>query len=95
MQETGPQPGAEVSVADCRGGPAGFARFGGNPWAAEHYALLRSALEDSGTPMGNLDLMIAAQALAAGRLIEGERRRRKRARAGWRKAWRRLERAAT
>ena len=66
MQETGPQPGAEVSVADCRGGPAGFARFGGNPWAAEHYALLRSAMEDSGTPMGNLDLMIAAQALAAG-----------------------------
>ena len=36
----------------------------------------------------------AAQALAAGRLIEGERRRRKRARAGWRKSWRRLERAA-
>jgi tRNA(fMet)-specific endonuclease VapC len=38
------------------------------PWdsdAAEHYAALRSALEDSGTPMGNLDMMIAAQALAA------------------------------
>jgi tRNA(fMet)-specific endonuclease VapC len=38
------------------------------PWdsaAARHYATLRSALEDSGTPMGNLDLMIAAQALAA------------------------------
>lgn len=38
------------------------------PWdspAARHYAILRSALEDSGMPMGNLDLMIAAQALAA------------------------------
>lgn len=37
------------------------------PWgsaAAGHYALLRSSLEDSGTPMGNLDMMIAAQALA-------------------------------
>jgi tRNA(fMet)-specific endonuclease VapC len=39
------------------------------PWdsqAAQYYAKLRSALEDSGTPMGNLDMMIAAQALAAG-----------------------------
>jgi len=38
------------------------------PWdseAARHYAKLRSALEDSGTPMGNLDMMIAAHALAA------------------------------
>jgi len=38
------------------------------PWdsaAARHYATLRSSLEDSGTPMGNLDMMIAAQALAA------------------------------
>jgi len=34
--------------------------------AAQDYAALRSALEDSGSPMGNLDLMIAAQALAAG-----------------------------
>jgi tRNA(fMet)-specific endonuclease VapC len=34
--------------------------------AAQHYAALRTALEDSGTPMGNLDMMIAAQALAAG-----------------------------
>jgi tRNA(fMet)-specific endonuclease VapC len=32
--------------------------------AARHYAAVRSALEDSGTPMGNLDMMIAAQALA-------------------------------
>jgi tRNA(fMet)-specific endonuclease VapC len=37
------------------------------PWgsdAAKAYAKLRSAMEDSGTPMGNLDMMIAAQALA-------------------------------
>jgi len=37
------------------------------PWdsfAARHYATLRSSLEASGTPMGNLDMMIAAQALA-------------------------------
>ncbi len=37
------------------------------PWdcgAAQHYATLRRGLEDSGTPMGNLDMMIAAQALA-------------------------------
>jgi len=34
--------------------------------AAQRYATLRSALEDSGTPMGNLDMMIAAQALAVG-----------------------------
>ena len=33
--------------------------------AARHYAVFRHALEESGTPMGNLDLMIAAQALAA------------------------------
>jgi len=32
--------------------------------AARHYAALRAALEDSGTPMGNLDMMIAAQALS-------------------------------
>ncbi|MGH9493793.1 MAG: type II toxin-antitoxin system VapC family toxin [Candidatus Sulfotelmatobacter sp.] len=39
------------------------------PWdseAARHYATLRAALEDSGTPMGNLDMMIAAHALATG-----------------------------
>jgi len=38
------------------------------PWnshAARHYALLRAALEREGEPMGNLDMMIAAQALAA------------------------------
>ena len=38
------------------------------PWdseAAKHYATLRTTLEDSGAPMGNLDMMIAAHALAA------------------------------
>lgn len=42
------------------------------PWdslAAQQYAKLRSVLEDSGTPMGNLDMMIAAQALAAGVIL--------------------------
>jgi tRNA(fMet)-specific endonuclease VapC len=33
--------------------------------AARHYARLRATLEERGEPMGNLDLMIAAQALAA------------------------------
>jgi tRNA(fMet)-specific endonuclease VapC len=32
--------------------------------AARHYAIVRSAMEDSGTPMGNLDMMIAAHTLA-------------------------------
>ena len=32
--------------------------------AAREYARLRAALEADGEPMGNLDLMIAAQALA-------------------------------
>lgn len=38
------------------------------PWdsmAAKSYAVLRTSMENSGAPMGNLDLMIAAQALAA------------------------------
>ena len=38
------------------------------PWnspAAKSYAALRSTLERAGEPMGNLDMMIAAQALAA------------------------------
>lgn len=37
------------------------------PWSLEathHYARLRVALEAKGTPVGNLDLMIAAHALA-------------------------------
>lgn len=33
--------------------------------AAKRYAEIRAALERSGEPMGNLDMMIAAQALAA------------------------------
>ena len=37
--------------------------------AARHYAIVRSALEDSGTPMCNLDMMIAAQALAADAIL--------------------------
>ena len=32
--------------------------------AAKQYALLRASLEHEGKPMGNLDIMIAAQALA-------------------------------
>ncbi len=38
------------------------------PWtsdAARHYAGIRAALERSGRPMGNMDLLIAAHALAA------------------------------
>jgi tRNA(fMet)-specific endonuclease VapC len=38
------------------------------PWdseAAQHYARVRATLERVGEPMGNLDMMIAAQALAA------------------------------
>lgn len=47
------------------------------PWdsqAAGAYADLRAALERQGSPMGNLDLMIAAHALALGaRLISSDR----------------------
>jgi tRNA(fMet)-specific endonuclease VapC len=42
------------------------------PWesaAATHYAELRSSLEDSGAPMGSLDMMIAAHALAVGAIL--------------------------
>jgi tRNA(fMet)-specific endonuclease VapC len=42
------------------------------PWdsaAAYYYALLRSTLEDAGEPMGNMDMMIAAQALAAAAIL--------------------------
>ena len=38
------------------------------PWdseAAQHYGQIRAALERVGQPMGNLDMMIAAHALAA------------------------------
>lgn len=33
--------------------------------AAQHYARIRADLERKGTPMGNLEIMIAAQALAS------------------------------
>jgi tRNA(fMet)-specific endonuclease VapC len=42
------------------------------PWdsdAAKQYATTRAALEDDGQPMGNLDMMIAAQALAVGAMV--------------------------
>ena len=42
------------------------------PWdsaAAKHYAELRRALEDSGTPIANFDLMIAAHALATSTVL--------------------------
>lgn len=42
------------------------------PWesaAAKEYAEIRAVLERRGEPMGNLDLMIAAQALAAGAVL--------------------------
>jgi tRNA(fMet)-specific endonuclease VapC len=37
--------------------------------AAAHYARVRAALESAGEPMGNLDLMIACHALAAGTIL--------------------------
>ena len=37
--------------------------------AAQHYAALRAAMEDAGTPMGAFDMMIAAQALAKGAVL--------------------------
>jgi tRNA(fMet)-specific endonuclease VapC len=42
------------------------------PWdstSAQHYAAVRARLERAGEPMGNLDLMIAAQALALGAIL--------------------------
>ncbi len=42
------------------------------PWeseAAQHYARIRALLEREGKPMGNLDLMIAARAFAAGVIL--------------------------
>src|SRR5216684_5367981 len=42
------------------------------PWnseAARHYARIRASLEREGEPMGNLDLMIAAHAFAAGVIL--------------------------
>jgi hypothetical protein len=43
--------------------PGGSAAW--NSEAAHHYARIRAALEKEGEPMWNLDLMIAAQAVAA------------------------------
>ncbi len=47
------------------------------PWdseAARHYAQLRAILEKKGQPMGNLDMMICAHALAIGAvLVTGDR----------------------
>jgi tRNA(fMet)-specific endonuclease VapC len=37
--------------------------------AAQEYGLLRASLEQTGQSMGNLDLMIAAHALAAGTIL--------------------------
>jgi tRNA(fMet)-specific endonuclease VapC len=37
--------------------------------AARHYARLRALLEENGEPIGNLDLMIAAHALATGTIL--------------------------
>ena len=42
------------------------------PWdsaAAKCYSSLRATLEDAGAPMGNLDMMIAAQAFAAEAIV--------------------------
>jgi tRNA(fMet)-specific endonuclease VapC len=42
------------------------------PWdseAAQQYSKIRATLEGAGEPMGNLDLMIAAQALALGLVL--------------------------
>jgi tRNA(fMet)-specific endonuclease VapC len=42
------------------------------PWdseAAQQYSRIRATLEGAGEPMGNLDLMIAAQALASGLVL--------------------------
>lgn len=42
------------------------------PWdsaAARHYAAIRAALQQAGSPMGNLDMMIAAQALAVAAVL--------------------------
>jgi tRNA(fMet)-specific endonuclease VapC len=42
------------------------------PWdseAAQHYGQLRAALEREGQPMGNLDIMIGAHALALGAIL--------------------------
>ncbi len=37
--------------------------------AAQHYAGIRAKLESAGTPIGNMDLMIAAHARSAGAVL--------------------------
>jgi tRNA(fMet)-specific endonuclease VapC len=37
--------------------------------AAEFYAVIRAELENSGTPLDNMDLLIAASAMAAGAVL--------------------------
>jgi tRNA(fMet)-specific endonuclease VapC len=39
------------------------------PAAAEYYALIRSSLEQAGTPIGAFDLLIAAHALSLGLIL--------------------------
>ena len=42
------------------------------PWdseAAQHYGQIRAALERQGQPMGDLDMMIGAHALAPGAIL--------------------------
>ncbi len=49
-----------------------FLRVAILPWdsdAAQQYGQLRATLERGGQPMGNLDVMIAAHALAVGTIL--------------------------
>src|SRR5689334_9273036 len=42
------------------------------PWdsaAAQNYAIVRASVEERGLPVGNLDLMIAAHAMACGAIL--------------------------
>ena len=51
---------------------AWLAGFDVRPWpleATQHYARIRAALERTGTPIGGMDLMIAAHALAEDSVI--------------------------
>lgn len=51
---------------------AWLAGFDVRPWpleATQHYAQIRAALERTGTPIGGMDLMIAAHALAEDSVI--------------------------
>jgi tRNA(fMet)-specific endonuclease VapC len=49
-----------------------FLRVRIHPWdseAAQQYGAIRAALEKAGRPMGNLDIMIAAHAVALGAVL--------------------------